>query len=74
MEFDFPGFSVEDAAGFKLLVRALRLLLGQHESLPVDQVFRTWNNTKGQVPYVRNGITSSNLCLPEIAKCSFSEF
>jgi len=49
MEFDFPGFSVEDGAGFKLLVRALRYLLGQHESLPVDQVFRTWNNTKGQV-------------------------
>ena len=63
MEFDFPGFTVEDAVGFKLLVRGLQLLLAQHESMPVDVVFRTWNNTKGQV-----SLNFASVCLTERRK------
>lgn len=48
-EFDFPEFQIVSAAGFKLLVRAIRLLQPQLEPIPADVLFRQWNNSQGQV-------------------------
>ena len=48
MEFDNPEFLVEEVSGFKLLVRAIRLLT-PHEPLPADVIFRSWAHGQGQV-------------------------
>ena len=51
VDLDHHGFIVKDAAGLRLLVRALYLLSGAQkpENFPTDLLFRHWKNAKAQV-------------------------
>ncbi|CAK8681219.1 CCR4-NOT transcription complex subunit 1-like isoform X2 [Clavelina lepadiformis] len=61
LELDHPGFVIMDVTGFRLVVRALQLLLNQHESFPIEVLYKKWTNTRGQLSWIQQSLMNSNV-------------
>ncbi|XP_054715657.1 CCR4-NOT transcription complex subunit 1-like [Uloborus diversus] len=66
-ELDNPGFLLKDRKSFKLLWQALMLGLN-HETFPMDRMYRRWRHTEGQFTFFQQALNCSDLvCLTDYA-------
>ena len=47
--FDHPGFLIPNKQALQLVVTAVRKAL--HGAFPVEELFRPWENSEGQVSF-----------------------
>lgn len=56
---DHPGFYVANRAGLVLLTRALKRAL--HDNFPVDDLYRMWSNTEGQMSWLASALKNPDV-------------
>lgn len=60
-EFDHPGFLIPNKNGLQLVVSAVRKAL--HGAFPVEELFRPWENSEGQVSWQHQSSITSVISL-----------
>lgn len=48
-EFDHPAFLITSKAGLQLVVLAIRKAM--HGAFPVEELYKSWKNSEGQVSF-----------------------
>ncbi len=59
-ELDHPGFSILSKAGLRILVQGL--FRGLQDVFPVDQIYKPWKNSEGQVTVSAMAVIELELC------------